>query len=119
MSNVQLMLAEFEKVIGEYRIAVDYRTYRNPVENCWSQAFAAYYCDASAEYVEGSYSYPWNLAFSSTAHADDLSVLEITKEKAELAIEATYRELTLTPEQRKARHEKSEQLKAAWREKRK
>lgn len=111
------MLAEFEKVIGEYRISVDYRTYKNPMEDCWSQAFAAYYCDASAEYVEDSYSYPWKLAFSSTAHADDISVLEITKEKAELAIEAVYRELTLTPEQRKARHEKSEQIKAARRNK--
>lgn len=113
--KIKITYASFEKVIGKFRILVDYRNYFSPYMG-WAQAFNSYYCAADAEYVEGSYEYPYVHFMHSTAHSNNDEPIPISEENADLAIQAVYKELTLTPEEKQARHERSEKLKKEIRE---
>lgn len=108
--KIKMTYASFEKIVGQYRILVDYRNYFSPYMG-WAQAFNSYYCVSDAEYVEGSYEYPYVHFMHCTAYSNNDEPIPISEENAELAIQATYKELTLTPEEKKARYERSERLK--------
>lgn len=113
--KIKMTYASFEKIVGQYRILVDYRNYFSPYMG-WAQAFNSYYCAADSEYVEGSYEYPFVPFMHSTAYSNKDEPIPISEGNAELAIEAVYKELTLTSEEKQARHERSEKLKKEIRE---
>ena len=75
---------------------------------CWAQAFNSYFCEASDVYMDECYDYPWRPFIHST--------IPITREAAAKAITNAYKELTLTPEERQARRERSEKIKQEVRE---
>lgn len=113
--KIKMTYASFEKIVGQYRILVDYRNYFSPYMG-WAQAFNSYYCAADSEYVEGSYEYPFVPFMHSTAYSNNDEPIPITTENAELAIQAVYKELTLTPEEKQARRERTERIKKEVRE---
>ena len=113
--KIKMTYASFEKIVGQYRILVDYRNYFSPYMG-WAQAFNSYYCAADSEYVEGSYEYPFVPFMHSTAYSNNDEPIPITAENAELAIQAVYKELTLTPEEKQARRERTERIKKEVRE---
>lgn len=113
--KIRINYASFEKVVGKFRILVEYRNYYSPYMG-WAQSFNSYYTGADAGYVEGSYEYPYLPFMHSTAYSNNDEPIPISEENAELAIQATYKELTLTPEEKKARHERSERIKKEVRE---
>lgn len=103
--KIKMTYASFEKIVGQYRILVDYRNYFSPYMG-WAQAFNSYYCAADSEYVEGSYEYPFVPFMHSTAYSNNDEPIPISAENADLAIHAVYKELTLTPEEKQARRER-------------
>lgn len=113
--KIKMTYASFEKIVGQYRILVDYRNYFSPYMG-WAQAFNSYYCAADSEYVEGSYEYPFVPFMHSTAYSNKDEPIPISEGNAELAIEAVYKELTLTSEEKQARRERTERIKQEVRE---
>lgn len=83
---------------------------------CWAQAFNSYFCKASDVYMDECYDYPWRPFIHSTGYSDDGKPIPITREAAAKAITNAYKELTLTPEERQARRERSEKIKQEVRE---
>jgi len=79
---------------------------------CWAQTFNSYFCEASDVYMDECYDYPWRPFIHSTGYSDDGKPIPITREAAANA----YKELTLTPEERQARRERSEKIKQEVRE---
>lgn len=84
---------------------------------CWAQAFNSYFCGASDVYMDECYDYPWRPFIHSTGYSDDGKPIPITREAAAKAITNAYKELTLTPEERQARRERSEKIKQELRQK--
>ncbi len=78
---------------------------------CWAQAFNSYFCEASDVYMDECYDYSWRPLIHSTGYSDDGKPIPITREAAAKAITNAYKELTLTPEERQTRRERSEKLK--------
>lgn len=103
--------AVFQQVVGQYRIRVEYRNYWSPYMTCWAQAFNSYFCEASDVYMDECYEYPWRPFIHSTGYSDDGKPIPITREAAAKDIRNAYKELTLTPEERQARRERSEKIK--------
>ena len=83
---------------------------------CWAQTFNSYFCEASDVYMDECYDYPWRPFIHSTGYSDDGKPIPITREAAAKAITNAYKELTLTPEERQARRERSEKIKQEVRE---
>lgn len=83
---------------------------------CWAQTFNSYFCEASDVYMDECYDYPWRPFIHSTGCSDDGKPIPITREAAAKAITNAYKELTLTPEERQARRERSEKIKREVRE---
>jgi hypothetical protein len=108
--------AVFQQVVGKYRIRVEFRNYWSPPMACWAQTFNSYFCEASDVYMDECYDYPWRPFIHSTGYSDDGKPIPITREAAAKAITNAYKELTLTPEERQARRERSEKIKREVRE---
>lgn len=114
--KLQLVEATFQQVIGKYRIMVVYRNYKNPYMACWAQEFNSFYCLATDEYRDDCYDYPWEHFIRSTGYSDNDAPIPITAETAARDIQASYKELTISPEEKRARRERTERIKQEIRE---
>lgn len=67
------------------------------------------YCKKEDFYIDGTYAYPFDLLWHSTYFIDDDSLPADLKEQAQKDIEAAYRELTMSQEEKAERAERNRQ----------
>lgn len=107
--RLRTVSAEFEQIIGEYRINVRYSLYFNEFMADYYVTHNLMYCKKEDDYMEGCYEYPFELLRHSTYPIDEDSLPSDLKEQAQKEIEAAYRELTMSPEEKTKRAERNRQ----------
>lgn len=107
--GLRTVSANFEQIIGEYRINASYSLYFNEIMADYCVSHNVMYCKKDADYIEGTYVYPFDILWHSTYFIDDDSLPADLKEQAQKDIEAAYRELTMSPEEKAERAERNRQ----------
>lgn len=107
--GLRTVSADFEQIIGEYRINASYSLYFNEITADYCVSHNVMYCKKEDDYIEGTYAYTFDLLWHSTYFIDDDSLPADLKEQAQKDIEAAYRELTMSPEEKTKRAERNRQ----------